>query len=73
MGKPEGRERPQGRPRRRWVGKIKWILREIGWNGVDWIDLALDRDQWRAREHDNEPPGSIKCWKFLSSCTTGSF
>jgi hypothetical protein len=35
------------RPRRRWVDKIKMDLREIGWDGVDWIDLAQDRDQWR--------------------------
>jgi hypothetical protein len=27
---------------------VKWILREIGWDGVDWIDMAKDRDQWRA-------------------------
>jgi hypothetical protein len=27
---------------------LKWLLREIGWNGIDWIDLAQDRDQWRA-------------------------
>jgi hypothetical protein len=36
------------RPRRRWVDNIKIELREIGWDGVDWIDLAQDRDQWRA-------------------------
>jgi hypothetical protein len=47
VGKPEGK-RPLGRPRRRWVGNIKMDLREIGWDGVDWIDLAQDRDQWRA-------------------------
>jgi hypothetical protein len=35
-------------PRRRWVDNIKKDLREIGWDGMDWIDLALDRDQWRA-------------------------
>jgi hypothetical protein len=45
--KPEGK-RPQGRPRRRIVDNIKMDLREIGWDGVDWIDLAQDRDQWRA-------------------------
>jgi hypothetical protein len=45
-GKPEGK-RPLGRPRRRWVDKIKMDLREIGWDGVHWIDLAQDRDQWR--------------------------
>jgi hypothetical protein len=47
VGKPEGK-RPLGRPRRRWVDNIKIVLREIGWDGVDWIDLAQDRDQWRA-------------------------
>jgi hypothetical protein len=38
-GKPEGK-RPLGRPRRRWVDNIKIDLREIGWYGMDWIDLA---------------------------------
>jgi hypothetical protein len=47
VGKPEGK-RPLGRPRRRWVGNFKIDLREIGWDGVDWIKLAQDRDQWRA-------------------------
>jgi hypothetical protein len=46
-GKPEG-NRPLGRPRRRWVDNIKMDLREIGWHGMDWIDLAYDRDQWMA-------------------------
>jgi hypothetical protein len=45
--KPEGK-RPQGRPRRRWVDNIRMYLREIGWDGMDWIDQAQDRDQWRA-------------------------
>jgi hypothetical protein len=39
VGKPEGR-RPLGRPRRRWVDNIKMNFRQIGWDGVDWIDLA---------------------------------
>jgi hypothetical protein len=39
---------PLGRSRRRWVDNIKMDLREIGWDGGDWIDLAQDRDQWRA-------------------------
>jgi hypothetical protein len=39
---------PLGRPRRRWVDDIKMDLREIGWDAVDWIDMAQDRDQWRA-------------------------
>jgi hypothetical protein len=42
------KERPLGRPRRRWVDNIKMDLREIGWDGMDWIYLAQDRDQWRA-------------------------
>jgi hypothetical protein len=47
VGKPEGK-RPLGRPRRWWVDNIKIDLGEIGWDGVDWIELAEDRDQWRA-------------------------
>jgi hypothetical protein len=47
VGKPE-EKRPLGRLRRRWVNNIKMDLREIGWDGVDWLDLAKDRDQWRA-------------------------
>jgi hypothetical protein len=42
VGKSEGK-RPLGRPRRRWVGNIKMDYREIGWNGVDWIDMSRDR------------------------------
>jgi hypothetical protein len=45
--KPEGK-RPLGRLRRTWVDNIKMDLRKIGWDGVDWIHLAQDRDQWRA-------------------------
>jgi hypothetical protein len=45
--KPE-RKRPLGRPKRRWVDNIQMDLRETGWDGVDWIDRAQDRDQWRA-------------------------
>jgi hypothetical protein len=47
VGNPEGKT-PLGRTRRRWVDNIKMNLREIGWNGMGWIDLAQDRDQWRA-------------------------
>jgi hypothetical protein len=47
VGNPEGK-RPLGRPRRKWVENIKMDLREIGWDGKDWIDLAQDKDQWRA-------------------------
>jgi hypothetical protein len=45
--KPEGK-RPLGRPRRRWVNNIKMDLRELGWDIVHWMDMAQDRDQWRA-------------------------
>jgi hypothetical protein len=48
VGKPEGK-RPLGRPRRRWVDNIKMDLREVGWDGRDWI----------------VSPGSIKCWEVL--------
>jgi hypothetical protein len=47
VGKPEGK-RPLGRPRRRRLDSIKIDLREIGWDGVGWIDLAQDRYKWRA-------------------------
>jgi hypothetical protein len=47
VGKAEG-NRLLGRPRRRWVDNIKMDLREIGWGGIDWIDLGQSRDQWRA-------------------------
>jgi hypothetical protein len=47
VGKLEGR-RPLGRPRRRWVDNIKIDLRETGWGGMDWIDLAQVTDQLRA-------------------------
>jgi hypothetical protein len=47
MGKPEGK-RPLGRPRRGWEDGIRMDLREIGWGSVDSIQLAQDRDRWRA-------------------------
>jgi hypothetical protein len=56
MGKPE-RKRPLGRSRRRWVDNIKIDLRKIEWDGMDWINLAHDRDRKLA--------GSIKCWEVL--------
>jgi len=46
LGKPEGR-RPLGRPRRRWVDKIRMDLQEEGCEYMDWIGLAQDRDRWR--------------------------
>jgi hypothetical protein len=47
VGNPGGK-RPLGRPRCRWVDNIKMDLREIGWDSGDWIDVAQDRDQWKA-------------------------
>jgi hypothetical protein len=47
VGKPEGK-RLLGRARRRWVDKLRWIFQQVGCEGMDWINLALDRDSWRA-------------------------
>jgi hypothetical protein len=47
VGMPEGK-RPREKPTRRWVDNIKMDLREIEWDGIDWIELAQNRDQWRA-------------------------
>jgi hypothetical protein len=47
VGKPEGK-RPFGRHRRRWETNTRMDHREIGWEGVDWMHLIGDRDQWRA-------------------------
>jgi hypothetical protein len=62
--KPEGRG-PLGRPRLKWIDNINIDLREIGWDGMDWIDLAHDRDRWRASVNE--------VMKFLSRCTIGGF
>ena len=47
VGKPE-RKRPMGKPRRRWEDNIKMDLQEVGGGCGDWIELAQDRDRWRA-------------------------
>jgi hypothetical protein len=69
------KERDQlGRPRRMWANNIKMDFREIGSDGMDWIDLAKDRYQCRALVNT-----VMNLWvpwnagKFLSSCTIGGF
>ena len=47
VGKPEGK-RPLGRPRCRWEDNIRMDLQEVGCGGMDWIELAQDRDRWWA-------------------------
>jgi hypothetical protein len=47
VGKPEGK-RPLGIPRRRWEDTIRADLQKLGSGGIDWIDLAQDKDRWRA-------------------------
>jgi hypothetical protein len=61
VGKREGK-RPLGRPRCRWEDNIKANLQEVGCGGMDWIELAQDRDTC---ECGNELSGSIKCGEFL--------
>jgi hypothetical protein len=65
VGNQEGK-RPLGRPRRRWVDNIKMDLIEIGWDGMDWIHLVLDRNQWKALVNAvMNLSDSIKRWEFL--------
>jgi hypothetical protein len=52
-----------------WVDNIKMDLREIGWDDVDWIDMAQDRDQWRALNTVLNLRASVNVGKFLSGCT----
>jgi hypothetical protein len=73
VGKPEVK-RSLGRPRRRWEDNIKMVLREIGCGGMDWIDVAQDRDHWRILVNtvmNLQVPENVG--KFLSSCATGGF
>jgi hypothetical protein len=64
VGKIEGK-RPLGRPRRRWEDNIKMDPQEVD-KGMDWIDLAQDRDRWRALVNAvMDLWVFIKCWEFL--------
>jgi hypothetical protein len=62
VGKPEGTTL-LGRPRRRCENNVKMDLQELECLGIDWIELAQDRD--RTCECGNEPSGSIQCGEFL--------
>jgi hypothetical protein len=66
LGRPEGKK-PLGRPRRRWEDNIKIDVGDIGWDGMDWVDMAEDRDQWRttANTVHGEPSGFIKFREIL--------
>ena len=67
-------KRPFGISRRKWQGNTKADLQVVGWGGIDWIDLAHDRDRWRALgECGNETLGSIKCGDVLNSIGPVSF
>jgi hypothetical protein len=71
--KSEGK-RPLGRPRNGWEDNIKMALREIGWSGVAWIDLAQDRDKWRALGNTvMNLRVTQNVGKFLRGCTSGGF
>jgi hypothetical protein len=59
VAKPEGK-RPLRRPRRRWRDNRRMYLGEIEWEGVDWIDVVQDRDQWRALVCENGNDGFHK-------------
>jgi hypothetical protein len=73
VGMPYGK-RPLKRPRRKWVDNIKTNLKEIGWNGMDWIDLAHNRNQWRALVNTvMNLRVARRVERFLSSCTIDNF
>jgi hypothetical protein len=58
VGKPEGK-RPVGRPGPAWEDNIKIYLGERRWGGMDWIDLAQDRDRWRALMYTFRVPYNV--------------
>jgi len=70
VGKPEGK-RPLGRPRRRWEDNIKMDLLEVGGFCGDWMELAQDRDRWRALVSTVMKLRVLKnAGNFLTSCRT---
>ena len=73
MGNPEGK-RPLGRPRRRWEDNIKMDLQKVGCGVMDWIELAQDRDMWRAFVNAvMNLQVSQNAENFLTSCRPVSF
>ena len=65
VGKPEGK-RPLGRPRCRWEDNIKMYLQKVEGGCRDWMELAQDRDSWRALVSTvRKPSGSKNCGEFL--------
>jgi len=73
VGKPEGK-RPLGRPRHRWEDYIKMDLQEVGCRSMDWIELAQDRNRWRALVNavmNLRVPYNVV--NFLTSCKPVSF
>ena len=70
VGKPEGK-RLLGRPRLRWEDNIKMDFQEVGGSCGDWMELAQDREKWRAFfGYGEEPSGSEITGNFLTSCRT---
>jgi hypothetical protein len=60
------RKRPLGRPRHKCVDNIKMDVGELGWGGIGWVDVALDRGRKKTLcEHSNELSRFTKCWEVL--------
>ena len=73
VGRPEGKK-PLVKPRHKWENKSKLDLQEVGWGGMDWINLTQDRDRWQALVNavmnERVQPTEGNC---STSCGTGSF
>ncbi|KAJ4449204.1 hypothetical protein ANN_00601 [Periplaneta americana] len=67
VGRPEGKK-PLVRPRRRWVENIKMDLREMGYDDREWINLAQDRDRWRAYQPPCQACSPLVCVGYPLEC-----